>query len=112
MRAPDQIDKQHPETDLMMQAIIRGAEGYRVAVPLMEAWDNLPRSVQVAICMEFADLRLPAHETMAWAVIGEDGKINPHWLGPNLDQMKVMVDEGERVVRVAIRVVEDSDDAA
>lgn len=59
MRAPDQVDKQHPETDLMTQAIIRGAEGYRVAVPLMEAWDNLPRSVQVAICMEFADLRTP-----------------------------------------------------
>ena len=51
-----------------------------------------------------------ASETMAWAVVGEDGKINPHWLGPNLAQMKVMVDEGERIVRVAIRVVEGGDD--
>lgn len=57
MRAPNQIEKQHPETDLMTQALIRGAESYRVAVPLMEAWGNLPRSAQVAICMEFADLR-------------------------------------------------------
>ena len=57
MRAPEQIEKDHPETDLMTQAIIRGAEVYRVALPLMEAWDGLPRSVQVSICMEFAELR-------------------------------------------------------
>ena len=111
MRAPDQIDKQHPETDLMTQAIIRGAEGYRVAVPLMEAWDNLPRSVQVAICMEFADLRLPAPETMAWAVLGSDGRPMPDAIySERKGAHRLKPHPQARVVRVAIRVVEGGDD--
>ena len=99
MRAPDQIDKQHPETDLMTQAIIRGAEGYRVAVPLMEAWDNLPRSVQVAICMEFADLRTPDVQPAP-----VDRKhLMRRWRG----RWAVVGEGGARIDRVAIRRVED-----
>ena len=55
-------------------------------------------------------LRLPGDETMAWAVLGEDGKM----VAINYDRMTAqhLCNPGERVVRVAIRVVEGGDDAA
>lgn len=57
MRAPNEITKDHAPTDAFTQALINGASAYRVAGSVLEAWDALPRSVQVAICMEYDDLR-------------------------------------------------------
>lgn len=56
MRAPNEITKDHAPTDAFTQALINGASSYRVAGSVLEAWDALPRSVQVAICMEYDDL--------------------------------------------------------
>ena len=49
-------------------------------------------------------LRLPGDETMAWAVLGEDGKM----VAINYDRMTAqhLCNPGERIERVAIRVVE------
>ena len=56
-------------------------------------------------------LRLPGDETMAWAVVGEDGEVIPGSIYPTRDEAERVCDyEGERVVRVAIRV--GGDDAA
>ena len=58
-------------------------------------------------------LRLPgADETMAWAVVGEDGKIDPRKLWINSRDAEEYCERGERAVRVAIRVVKGGDDAA
>ena len=59
-------------------------------------------------------LRLPGgDETMAWAVVGEDGEVIPGSIYPTRDEAERVCDyDGERVVRVAIRVVEGGDDAA
>lgn len=59
-------------------------------------------------------LRLPGgDETMAWAVVGEDGEVIPGSIYPTRDEAEQVCDyEGERVVRVAIRVVDGGDDAA
>ena len=55
-------------------------------------------------------LRLPGDETMAWAVVGEDGKIDLASLtNPYAIPMR---SKGETRRRVAIRVVEGGDDAA
>ena len=52
-----------------------------------------------------------ASETMAWAVVGEDGEVIPGSIYPTRDEAERVCDyEGERVVRVAIRVVEGGDD--
>lgn len=50
-------------------------------------------------------LRLPGGETMAWAVVGEDGKM----VGINYDRMTAqhLCNPGERVVRVAIRKLDE-----
>lgn len=57
-------------------------------------------------------LRLPGGETMAWAVVGEDGEVIPGSIYPTRDEAERVCDyEGERVVRVTIRVVEGGDDA-
>lgn len=57
--------------------------------------------------------RLPGDETMAWAVVGEDGEVIPGSIYPTRDEAERVCDyDGERVVRVAIRVVEGGDDAA
>lgn len=53
-----------------------------------------------------------ASETMAWAVIGEDGRIRAAEVWGSKAEAALSVMDDERVVRVAIRVVEDSDDAA
>jgi hypothetical protein len=53
-------------------------------------------------------LRLPGgEETMAWAVVGGDGKIHPQSI--NNQYYGVKDHKGERIVRVAIRVVEEKD---
>ena len=53
-----------------------------------------------------------ASETMAWAVVGEDGEVIPGSIYPTRDEAERVCDyEGERVVRVTIRVVEGGDDA-
>ena len=59
-------------------------------------------------------LRLPGgDETMAWAVVGEDGEVIPGSIYPTRDEAERVCDyEGERVVPVTIRVVEGGDDAA
>ena len=59
-------------------------------------------------------LRLPGEdETMAWAVVGEDGEVIPGSIYPTRDEAERVCDyEGERVVPVTIRVVEGGDDAA
>ena len=57
----------------------------------------------------------PAPETMAWAVVDEDGITSSFAVYPDdaFSQSKRMADLAEgRVVRVAIRVVEGGDDAA
>ena len=51
-----------------------------------------------------------APETMAWAVVGEDGKIDPRKLWINSRDAEEYCEPGERVVRVATRVVEGGDD--
>ena len=56
-------------------------------------------------------LRLPGgNETMAWAVVGSDGKM----VAINYDRMTAqhLCNPGERIARVAIRVVEEGDDGA
>lgn len=53
-----------------------------------------------------------ASETMAWALVGEDGKIDPRKLWINSRDAEEYCEPGERIVRVAIRVVEGGDDAA
>ena len=59
-------------------------------------------------------LRLPGgDETMAWAVVGEDGEVIPGSIYPTRDEAERVCDyEGERIVQVTIRVVEGGDDAA
>lgn len=49
-------------------------------------------------------------ETMAWAVVGEDGKIDPRKLWINSRDAEEYCERGERAVRAAIRVVEGGDD--
>ena len=70
---------------------------------------NVVRIVEAAFNALVAKA-LPADETMAWAVVGKDGKM----VGINYDRMTAqhLCNPGERVVRVAIRVVEGGDDAA
>ena len=53
-------------------------------------------------------LRLPGEETMAWAVIGKDGKPIPQ----TCTTVEYMSRAPGPVVRVAIRVMEGGDDAA
>lgn len=59
-------------------------------------------------------LRLPGgDETMAWAVVGEDGKVVPASCGFDKEYVAGRVAHPwDRIVRVAIRVVEGGDDAA
>lgn len=68
--------------------------------------------LKVADALLARGLRLPGDETMAWAVVGEDGEVIPGSIYPTRDEAKRVCDyEGERVVRVAVRVVEGGDDA-
>ena len=59
-------------------------------------------------------LRLPGgDETMAWAVVGEDGEILLNSVKKDRSKAeRYIFDASERLVRVAIRVVEGGDDAA
>ena len=65
---------------------------------------------EIADALLARGLRLPGDETMAWAVLGEDGKM----VAINYDRMTAqhLCNLGERIERVAIRVVEGGDDAA
>lgn len=57
-------------------------------------------------------LRLPGgNETMAWAVVGDDGKPEPHLVSALKQKAEQWVLPGRHLVRVAIRVVEGGDDA-
>ena len=68
---------------------------------------------EVADALLARGLRLPGGETMAWAVVGEDGEVIPGSIYPTRDEAERVCDyEGERVVPVTIRVVEGGDDAA
>lgn len=68
-----------------------------------------------AIVKEYADtllargLRLPAPETMAWGILRKDGEIIAGGLR-NKEAASNFAHEGERIVRVAIRVVEGGDE--
>jgi len=55
-------------------------------------------------------LRLPGNETMAWAVVGEDGGVRPDEIRASKKEAALIVLDGERIKRVAIRVVEGGDD--
>lgn len=56
-------------------------------------------------------LRLPGgDETMAWAAIGPDGKAEAEAVHFHREIVERDLRDGERVVRVAIRVVEGGDD--
>ena len=56
-------------------------------------------------------LRLPGgDETMAWGVVDKHGNLDPHTIYPDEWMADRKVDPGERLVRVAIRVVEGGDD--
>lgn len=68
--------------------------------------------LKVADALLARGLRLPGDETMAWAVLGEGGKIDPRKLWINSRDAEEYCERGERAVRVAIRVVEGGDDAA
>ena len=51
-------------------------------------------------------------ETMAWAVIGEDGTVNPWSVREDREFAEAWAEPGDSIKRVAIRVVEGGDDAA
>ena len=76
-------------------------------------WSNLPpltclRASYVAYDLLARGLRLPGDETMAWAVVGEDGEVIPGSIYPTRDEAERVCDyEGERVVRVAIRKLDE-----
>lgn len=53
-----------------------------------------------------------ASETQAWAVVGKDGEIETDTVHPNLDHVQSDLRAGQRIVRVAIRVIEGGDDGA
>lgn len=55
---------------------------------------------------------LPGEATMAWAVVGEDGKPEAGSVTPFKREALSYCEKTEQVVRVAIRVVEGGDDAA
>ena len=58
-------------------------------------------------------LRLPGgDETMAWAAIGPDGKAEAEAVHFHREIVERDLRDGERIARVAIRVVEGGDDAA
>lgn len=91
---------------------------------LVEAFENAMLSVCDCIpdlrrdAEERADallargLRLPgAEETMAWGIVRKDGEIIAGGLR-NKEAASNFAHEGERVVRVVIRVVEGGDDAS
>lgn len=78
-----------------------------------ESWHGGTWATAIADALLARGLRLPADETMAWAVVGEDGEVIPGSIYPTRDEAERVCDyEGERVVRVTIRVVEGGDDAA
>ena len=70
------------------------------------ACEDQPKAPNIpcAVCGKGA-----APETLAWAVVGEEGKM----VGFNYDRMTAqhLCNPGERIARVAIRVVEGGDDA-
>lgn len=77
-------------------------------------WSNLPpltclRASYVADALLARGLRLPGDETMAWAVVGEDGQINPDYTYQHKEDAEYDC-TGAEIVRVAIRVVEGGDD--
>jgi len=77
----------------------------------------LPARQVAAIGPRIADallargLRLPGgEETMAWAVVGAKGLPMAELVTPNKSTARAVVQDGERVARVAIRVVVGGDD--
>lgn len=81
-------------------------------------WSNLPpltclRASYVANDLLARGLRLPGgDETMAWAAIGPDGKAEAEAVHFHREIVERDLRDGERIARVAIRVVEGNDDAA
>lgn len=76
-----------------------------------ESWHGGTWATAIADALLARGLRLPADETMAWAVVGENGKIDPRRLWINSRDAEEYCERDERAVRVAIRVVEGGDDA-
>lgn len=67
---------------------------------------------EIADALLARGLRLPGgNETMAWAVVGDDGKPEPHLVSALKQKAEQWVLPGRHLVRVAIRVVEGGDDA-
>ena len=95
-----------PDREALVEVV---AEELRASLGTTEAtW----LAEDVADALLARGLRLPGGETMAWAVVGEDGEVIPGSIYPTRDEAKRVCDyEGERVVRVAVRVVEGGDDA-
>ena len=87
-----------PEREALVDVV---AEELRATLGTTEAtW----LAEDVADALLARGLRLPGDETMAWAVLGEDGKM----VAINYDRMTAqhLCNPGERIERVAIRVVE------
>lgn len=88
----------HPAPDPLREA----------AQAVLDCWDS--RNWKAAPTADYmrrlrvALARLSAPETLAWAVVGEDGSL----IGINYDRETAqhLCNPGESVVRVAIRVVE------
>lgn len=80
--------------------------------------DGISENDAIANSLLAAGLRLPGvvqpDETLAWAVVGEDGRIKPSTLAWDYDGAARHEAGGEETVRVhvAIRIVEGGDDAA
>lgn len=71
-----------------------------------------PSAERAADALPARGLRLAGNETMAWAVVGDDGKVVPTSIWPTQFQAQAAAwRPTERAVRVAIRVVEGGDDA-
>lgn len=88
--------------EALVQMIVQAMLGRVVGLHMAET---------IADALLARGLRLPGgDETMAWAVVGEEGKM----VGINYDRMTAqhLCNPGERIVRVAIREVEGGGDDA
>lgn len=71
--------------------------------------DATTSTAHIADALLARGLRLPGGETMAWAVVGEDGKPDPYRVYAH--NRNPYVSSMENLAPVAIRVVEGGDDA-
>ena len=97
------LDAKRLDREALVQVIVQAMLGRVVGLHMAEA---------IADALLARGRRLPGEETMAWAVIDKHGRIDPHTIYPDEWMADRKVDPGERIARVAIRVVEGGDDDA